>query len=212
MPQADLNDFRLFVHVVDEGGFSAAAHKLKIPRSRISRRIARLEEQLDVRLIHCSTRAFAVTDIGREFHRHATAMMLEAEAEAATAIVAREHQEPQGLVRVACPSSMIQFQVSPMIARFLTRYPKVNIHPQSTNRRVNILREGFVLAIRVLFPALEDSDLVVRRLGSDHQHLVAAPRFLRQVEKKQAVIPCRRIYPIFEVWLGIPTTSGTNGN
>lgn len=180
MTEPDLNDFRLFVHVVDEGGFSAAARVLGMPRSRVSRRIAQLEDQLGVRLIHRSTRAFSVTELGREFLRHASAMLIEAEA--ARAIIAREHQEPQGLVRIACPPSMIQFQVGPMISRFLAQYPKVEVHLESTNRRVDILREGFDLAIRVRFPPLEDSDLVVRRLGIDHQHLVACPALLARVQ------------------------------
>ncbi len=181
MTEPDLNDFRLFVHVVDAGGFSAAARRLGIPRSRVSRRIAQMEEQLDVRLIHRSTRAFSVTEIGREFHRHAAAMLVEADA--ARAIIAREHQEPQGLVRVACPSSLIQFQVGPMISRFLTRFPKVEVQLESTNRRVDILREGFDLAIRVRFPPLEESELVIRRLGADHQHLVAAPGCLDRLRR-----------------------------
>jgi DNA-binding transcriptional LysR family regulator len=182
MTTPDLNDFRLFVHVVDAGGFAAAARKLGMPRSRVSRRIAQLEEQLGVRLIHRSTRAFSVTDIGREFHRHATAMLVEADA--ASAVIAREHQEPQGLVRVACPSSLIQFQVGPMISRFLAQYPRIEVQLESTNRRVDILREGFDLAIRVRFPPLEDSDLVVRRLGADHQHLVAAPTLLDRARRE----------------------------
>ena len=181
MTEPDLNDFRLFVHVVNAGSFSAAARELGLPRSRVSRRIAALEDQLGVRLIQRSTRAFSVTDLGREFHRHAAAMLIEARA--ASAIIAREHHEPQGLVRVACPPSMIQFQVGPMISRFMAQYPRIELQLESTNRRVDILREGFDLAIRVRFPPLEDSDLVVRRLGADHQHLVAAPALLARARR-----------------------------
>lgn len=176
MRDLDLNDLRLFVRVVEAGGFSAAARDGGVPRSRLSRRIAALEEELGLRLIQRSTRAFAVSDIGREFYDHCKAMLVEAEA--AVAVIERQHQEPQGQVRIACPPSMVQFQVGPMLARFMARHPKVSVRLESTNREVDILREGLDLAIRVRFPPLEDSDLVVRRLRPDHQHLVAAPGLL----------------------------------
>ncbi|QFQ89877.1 LysR family transcriptional regulator (plasmid) [Paracoccus kondratievae] len=172
----DLNDFRLFAYVVDEGGFAAAGRRLGLPRSNVSRRIAALEERLGVRLIQRSTRSFTVTEIGRAFHRQCEAML--AEAEAASELIQREHAEPQGVVRVACPSSLIQFQIGAMLTRFLLTCPRVELHLESTNRQVDVLREGFDLALRVRFPPLDDSDLVVRRFGSDRQHLVAAPGLL----------------------------------
>src|SRR5271154_652233 len=76
----DLNDFRFFVEVVDQKGFAAAARRLGGPRSRLSRRIGMLEDRLGVRLVHRSTRSFAITEIGREFYRHCVAMTVEAEA------------------------------------------------------------------------------------------------------------------------------------
>ncbi|ECI7685956.1 LysR family transcriptional regulator, partial [Salmonella enterica subsp. enterica] len=153
----DLNDLRYFAVVVEQGGFAAAARKLGLPRSRLSRRIGLLEESLGVRLIQRTTRQFAVTDLGRDFYRHCTAMMLEAEA--AIDAVERMRAEPQGLVRLSCPASVIYFQVGPMIARLMARYPKLEVQMESTNRSVDVVREGFDLAIRVRFPPLEDSDL-----------------------------------------------------
>ena len=175
----DLNDLFFYVRVVEHGGFAPAARALGIPKSRLSRRIALLEERLGVRLIQRSTRAFSVTDLGREFHRHAAAMLIEARA--ASAIIAREHHEPQGLVRVACPPSMIQFQVGPMISRFMAQYPRIELQLESTNRRVDILREGFDLAIRVRFPPLEDSGLVMKLLGDSTQYLVASPALVQRM-------------------------------
>lgn len=172
----DLNDYRLFAYVVDEGGFAAAGRRLDLPRSHVSRRIAGLEQRLGVRLIQRSTRSFAVTEIGRAFHRQCLAML--AEAEAASTLIQAQHAEPQGVVRLACPAALIQFQIGGMLARFLRDCPRVELHLDSTNRRVDVLREGFDLALRVRFPPLEDSDLVVRRFGSDGQHLVAAPELL----------------------------------
>ncbi len=175
----DLNDLRLFVEVVNEGGFSAAARKLGMPRSRISRRIGLLEDGLGVRLVQRSTRHFAVTDIGHEFYGHCLAMTVEAEA--AHEVIARMMAEPQGTVRVSCPSSVIYFQVGDMIARFMASCPKVNVLLESTNRRVDVMREGFDIAIRVRFPPLEDSDLMIRKLATSHQRLVAAPQVLNSL-------------------------------
>jgi DNA-binding transcriptional LysR family regulator len=169
----DLNDLRFFAAVVEQNGFAAAARKLGMPRSRLSRRIGLLEERLGVRLVHRSTRRFAVTEIGREYYRHCVAVMVEADAAQET--IDRMRSEPQGVVRVACPSSMIYFQVGEMIARFMEQCPKVEVLLESTNRRVDVIREGFDLAIRVRFPPLDDSDLVIRKLADSPQRLVASP-------------------------------------
>jgi DNA-binding transcriptional LysR family regulator len=169
----DLNDFRFFVDVVEQNGFSAAARKLGMPRSRLSRRIGLLEESLGVRLVHRSTRQFTVTEIGQEFYRHCLAMVVEAEA--AQEVIERMRAEPRGTVKVSCPSSVIYFQVGEMIARFMAKHPHVHVQLESTNRRVDVIKEGFDVAIRVRFPPLGDSDLVVRRLAESTQRLVASP-------------------------------------
>ena len=172
----DLNDLRFFVDVVDESGFAAAARKLGMSRSRFSRRIGLLEERLGVRLIQRSTRRFAITEIGQEYYRHCVAMMVEAEA--AQEAIDRMRSEPQGVVRVSCPSSVIYFQVGEMIAHFMAECPKVEVLLLSTNRRIDVIREGFDLAIRVRFPPLDDSDLVIRKLAESTQRLVASPSVL----------------------------------
>jgi DNA-binding transcriptional LysR family regulator len=168
----DLNDLRFFAVVVEQGGFAAAARELGVPRSRLSRRIGLLEERLGVRLIQRSTRRFAVTEIGRDYYRHCVAMMVEADAAQET--IDRMQSEQQGVVRVSCPSSIIYFQIGEMIARFMAQCPKVEVLLESTNRRVDVIREGFDLAIRVRFPPLEDSDLVIRKLADSPQRLAAS--------------------------------------
>ncbi|WP_315926689.1 LysR family transcriptional regulator [Mesorhizobium sp. SP-1A] len=181
----DLNDLRFFVVVVEENGFAAAARKLGIPRSRLSRRIGLLEESLGVRLVQRSTRQFTVTEIGQEFYRHCLAMVVEAEA--AQDVIERMRAEPRGLVRVCCPSSVIYFQLGGMIARFMARYPQVQVHLESTNRRVDVIKEGFDIAIRVRFPPLDDSDLVIRKLAESTQRLVASPGLLAACLSRPAV-------------------------
>ncbi|KSV78835.1 MULTISPECIES: LysR substrate-binding domain-containing protein [Ensifer] len=172
----DLNDLKLFVDVVEQNGFAAAARKLNMPRSRLSRRIGLLEERLGVRLVQRSTRHFVITEIGREYYRHCVAMLVEAEA--AQEMIDRTRSEPQGVVHVSCPSSVVYFQVGEMIARFMAECPKVEVVLESTNRRVDVLRESIDVAIRVRFPPLEESDLVVKRFAESKQRLVASPRLL----------------------------------
>jgi len=169
----DLNDLRFFAEVVDRSGFAAAARKLGMPRSRLSRRIGLLEDRLGIKLIHRSTRRFAVTEVGREYYRHCIAMLVEAEAAQET--IDRMRAVPRGVVRVSCPSSMIYFETGEMFTRFMEQYPEVEILLESTNRRIDLLREGFDMAIRVRFPPLEDSDLVIRKLADSAQCLVASP-------------------------------------
>lgn len=172
----DLNDLYFFVQVVDHRGFAAAARELGMPRSRLSRRIGLLEQRLGVRLVQRSTRSFAITDIGAEFYRHCVAMLVEADA--AEEAIDRIRAKPSGIVRVSCPSSVLYFQVADMIARFMAGCPDVEVHLESTNRRVDVIREGFDIAIRVRFPPLEESDLVMKVLAHSPQRLVASPSLI----------------------------------
>jgi DNA-binding transcriptional LysR family regulator len=173
----DLNDLYYFVQVVDHAGFAAAARALGMPRSRLSRRIAALEERLGVRLIQRSTRRFSVTEIGQDYYRHCVAMLVEARA--ADELIERSRTKPQGVVRVSCPPPLLYFQVGAMIARFMAECPDVEVHLDSTPRRVDVIAEGIDIALRVRFPPLEDNDLVMRVLADSTQRLVASPALLK---------------------------------
>lgn len=117
----DLNDFVWFVKVVEHGGFAAAGRALDQPKSKLSRRIAQLEERPGVRLIQRTTRQFAVTEVGQTFYQHCKAMLVEAEA--AEEAVAALQAEPRGMVRITCPVTLLHVHVGPMLARFMARYP-----------------------------------------------------------------------------------------
>ncbi|WP_343582856.1 LysR substrate-binding domain-containing protein [Herbaspirillum sp.] len=172
----DLNNLYLFTQVVAHGGFSAAGRALGMPKSRLSRHIAQLEEELGVRLLQRSSRRFAVTEIGQEYLRHCMAML--AQVEAARTAIERVRSEPQGLVRVSCPTALLDYQVGDIIARFMSAHPRVTVQLDSTNRRVDVIGEGYDIAIRVRFPPLEDTDLVMKVLGDSTQRLVASPELL----------------------------------
>lgn len=169
----DLNDLYYYVQVVDHGGFAPADRALGIPKSKLSRRITLLEKRLGVRLIHRSTRRFAVTEIGQTYYRHCKAMLVEAEA--AEAAIALNHAEPCGSLRVTCPIALLHVHVGAMLADFLLRYPRIVLYLEATNRRVDPIGEGIDLALRVRPPPLADSDLVLRVLAKRAQCLVASP-------------------------------------
>lgn len=173
----DLNDLYYFVQVVEHQGFAPAGRALGLPKSRLSRRIALLEERLGVRLIQRSTRRFAVTEIGQNYYRHCQAMLVEAHA--AQEVIDRVSAEPQGTVRLSCPTALLQYQLGDLLARFMAACPRVQVLLESTNRRVDVIGEGFDIAIRVRFPPLEDTDLVMRVLGDSTQRLVASPGLLQ---------------------------------
>jgi len=173
----DLNDLYLFVQVVDHHGFAAAGRALGMPKSKLSRRIAQLEERLGVRLIQRSTRSFIVTPIGQEYYRHCVAMLVEARA--AQEAIDRFGGEPRGTVRIACPPAMLDYRISELLARFLAGRPRIVLDLESTNRRVDVIGEGFDIALRVRFPPLEDTGLVMRVLGESEQRLVASPALIR---------------------------------
>src|ERR1700674_2593107 len=115
-PMHDLNDLYYFVQVVDLGGFAPAGRALGEPKSKLSRRIALLEERLGVRLIQRSTRHFLVTEIGQNYYGHCKAMLVEAAA--AQAAVEQTRAEPSGIVRLTCPVALLHARVSVMLAGF----------------------------------------------------------------------------------------------
>jgi len=172
----DLNDLFYFSIVVEKNGFAAAGRALDIPKSRLSRRIAQLEERLGVRLLQRSTRRFAVTEAGQRFYRHCQAVI--AEAQAAEEAVAQLTTEPRGLVRMSCPVSITQNVMAGILPAFLEQYPQIKIVLLSTNRRIDLINEGVDVALRVRLKLDTDADLVVRSFGHSRSVLVASPAYL----------------------------------
>lgn len=174
----DLNDLYYFVQAVDHGGFAPAGRALGVPKSKLSRRIALLEERLGVRLIQRSTRRFAVTQIGQSYYDHCKAMLVEAEA--AQEIIDASRAEPRGVVRITCPVALLHVHVGSMLGDFMMRYPQITVHLEATNRRVDVVSEAVDVAIRVRPPPLQDSDLVMRVLADRGQCLVASPALIER--------------------------------
>ncbi len=184
--QQDLNDLYYYVQVVDYGGFTQAGRALDIPKSKLSRRIAALEERLGVRLLQRSTRSFSVTPIGQQYYNHCQAMLVEAEA--AQNVVELSQSQPCGTLRMACPTALLHTDVGQMVADYMREFPQVSVELIGLNRPVDVVAEGLDLALRVRPLPLADSNLAMRVLGYVSQHLVASPVLLaRHSELKHPV-------------------------
>jgi DNA-binding transcriptional LysR family regulator len=172
----DLNDFFLFVQVVDRGGFTAASRSLRIPKSTLSHRIQQLEKNLGVRLLNRTSRKLVMTGAGEEFYQRAIAVLREAES--AENILRRRLNEPSGTVKCTGDVTTVQFAMTGIINDFLIRYPKVNLVVHACDRLVDIVGENFDIVIKVHFGPLPDSNLVQRALAPTPWFLFAGPDYL----------------------------------
>ena len=176
MKTPDLNDLQFFAVVVEHGGYAAAERALGIPKSRLSRRITQLEADLGVRLLQRSTRKFAVTEVGQSVYRHAQSMLNEAQA--AREAVERVSATPRGVIKVGCPVALSQDILTHLLPGFMRQFPQVRLQLQVSNRRVDIIQEGFDIALRVRNQLTDDGELVLRRFGDVREMLVASPKYL----------------------------------
>jgi DNA-binding transcriptional LysR family regulator len=168
----DLNDFYYFAEVVAHGGFAPAGRVLGLPKSKLSRRIAQLEDRLGVRLIERSSRRFRITDLGQALHDRCRGML--SEAEAAEALVAEARGEPRGPVRFSCPTAMTGL-VTPLLCSYLARCPKVELEIVTATRAVDLISERIDVALRVRTTLGDDASLTMRSLGTSRRILVASP-------------------------------------
>ena len=178
MKAPDLNDLQFFAIVVEHGGYAAAERALGIPKSRLSRRVTQLETDLGVRLLQRSTRKFAVTDIGQSVYRHAQSML--AQAQAAREAVDRVSADPRGLIKVSSPVALAQDMLAKLLPEFLAAFPLVRLQLHVSNRRVDIIPEGFDVALRVRSRLDQDGELVLRSFGQIRELLVASPAYLKR--------------------------------
>lgn len=172
----DLNDMLFFAEVAERGSFAEAGRALGLPKSRLSRRVAELEQQLGVRLLHRSTRKLSLTEVGALYLRHCLAMR--SEALAAGEVVQRLSAAPRGTVRVTCPTTLAQSVVGDLVPAFLLAHPQVRIEMEVTNRVVDPVDEGVDVALRVRQRLQDSGSLVVKRLGLSLGLLVASPALL----------------------------------
>lgn len=192
-------DMVLFASVVREGSFTRAALALGLTKQAVSERIARLEGRLGVRLLERTTRRLRVTDEGAVYEERCAAIAALIE-EANNEVLARR-VEPIGLLRVSAPALYGRRFLAPVIADILLRYPRMRLQVVLADRRVDLVEEGFDLAIRV--GALDDSSFTARKLGDGYVYLVASPRLLTKrgapVRETLAELPAIGLRPV-DTW------------
>jgi len=169
----------VFVAVVENGGFSAAARTLGISKSAVSKRINQLEAHLGVRLLHRTTRKLSLTEAGERYFEHA-AQALTAAGQAEDAVTELQG-EPQGNLKISSPMSFGRLHVAPLIPKLLQRYPKLQIDLVMDDRKVDLVAGGFDVAIRA--GNLPASTLIARKLAPVRQVLCASPDYIDRYDR-----------------------------
>jgi DNA-binding transcriptional LysR family regulator len=170
----DLNRAAIFVRVVDEGGFTAAARTLHLPKSSVSRAVSLLEEELGARLLQRSTRKIRLTEAGTTFYERASRGI--AGVEEAAAAVGDLQASLRGPIRITAPGDAGVWLLAPLVSRFVELHPTVHLDVVLTQRVVDLVAEGVDFALRA--GTLRDSSLVARKLGRVEAGLYAAPSYL----------------------------------
>ncbi|MFC3692485.1 LysR family transcriptional regulator [Chenggangzhangella methanolivorans] len=169
----DIEELRTFVEVADAGGVTTAARRLGVSKSIVSRRLARLEEDLGVQLLARTTRGAALTEAGAMFRDHAARVCAEIDLAKETIL---PEGELRGRLRISAPLSFGPTHFAPALAAMALRHPQLHVATSYTDRFVDLIGEGFDCAIRVGY--LQDSNLVARRVGPMFGKFVASPAYI----------------------------------
>lgn len=175
MTSIDLNDYYYFVHVIEKGGFTRASESLGIPKSRLSRHIAQLEERLDTILIQRTTRQSKITEFGEVFYQRARAVV--DQVELAEAELKRKQNTLSGQVTLSCSVGVAQFALKELIARFMTDNPQITVLQQVTNQNIDLIASGVDMSIRGHTDPLPDSTLIQRSLAVVEWSLFSSPDY-----------------------------------
>lgn len=183
-----LDDLTVLVEVVDSGSLSAAAERLGLSASAISRRLDQMENRLGTRLLARTTRRLALTDAGATFCLRARAIL--AALDEAEQALTELSEEPRGTLRVTMPAMFGQMRIAPLLPAYLRRYPHVALEVSLSDRTVRLVDEGFDLAIRA--GRLAESSLIARRLRTIRRQVVASPDYLRRRGHPQSLADLAR--------------------
>jgi DNA-binding transcriptional LysR family regulator len=167
------DNMRVFVKVSEIGSFAGAAARLDISPSMVSQHVKELEERLGVRLLNRTTRKVGLTEIGREYYERCAQIL--AELDEADRTASALQLAPRGRLRIFCDTNIARF-IAPVVASFLEKYPEAAIDLRTGDRMIDLVEEGFDLAIRAIVPP--DSSLIVRPLAGWHHTLCCTPRYL----------------------------------
>jgi DNA-binding transcriptional LysR family regulator len=174
--QVDFNRVAMFVQIANAGGVTAAAARLKVPKSSVSRSLSQLEKELGVELVVRTSRQFRLTDAGQSFFRTASKGI--ATVDAARDELRRDSATPQGLVRIAAPGNIASSMLPAMITKFVRTYPRVQVDLCVTSQQVHPVRDAFDLVFGT--GKLSDSSAKVRAIGPLEMGIFATAKYLRE--------------------------------
>jgi DNA-binding transcriptional LysR family regulator len=179
----DLNDYFYYVAVVSNGGFAAASRALGIPRSQLSRRVQRLEDELGTRLIERSTRTFRVTDLGSQFYERCRNLL--DDAERARSLVMDFQGVPKGLIRLGCPLALVDMSVSTFLPEFLDLYPEISVEIVGQDSKSDLVSDAIDLEIRAGPASETQTTLTMRKLGRSKTILVSGGALIERAAQIQ---------------------------
>jgi DNA-binding transcriptional LysR family regulator len=167
---------RVFTAVVEAGSFAAAATRLAMSRAMVSKHLSKLEDHLGTRLLNRTTRRLSLTEAGSAFFDRS--MQILADIAEAEQVTGRMAVQPRGVLKISMPLSYGLHRFGPLITDYASRHPLVKLDLSLSDRRVDLVNEGFDLAIRI--GRLPESGLIARKLGAEHRIIVAAPAYLQK--------------------------------
>jgi DNA-binding transcriptional LysR family regulator len=171
-----ISDLDIFARVARTGNMSAAGRDMGLSPAVISKRISMLEDRLGTRLFQRTTRQLMLTETGRGYFKRVVDIL--SLIEEADDFVCRRNTQPRGLLKITAPTSFSRLHVAPHLPAFLARYPEIKLDLCLTDTIVDIIRDGYDMAIRI--GELEDSSLVARKLSTDNRLIVASPAYLER--------------------------------
>jgi len=175
--------FEAFVQVVDQGSFSKAALHLKVSKSFVSRHVTDLENRLGAQLLNRTTRTITLTEVGKSFYTRCREILNGLE-EAEHAVFDMQ-ERPRGTLKMTAAGAFGETYVVPIAVEFMKLNPEVQIDMSFTNRNIDLVAEGYDLAIR--FGVLKDSSLIARRIATRKLHVVGSPEYFKQLGQPQTI-------------------------
>src|SRR5882724_2348207 len=177
-----LTSLTTFVRVVDSGGFSAAGRRLNMSTTMVSNHVQALEDRLGARLLHRTMRKVSLTEVGRAYYDRCVQIL--ADLEQADDLAGSQQSTPRGTLRIYTATHIVQF-VGPVVAEFLAAYPDVKVDLTMGERAVDIIDEGFDVAVRLTPPP--DSSLIVRSLATWRHVLCCSPAYIEKYGRPEAL-------------------------